>query len=276
MSHIATATVYSRKGHESCWAERRTRPLLMSEVDSKLGDGMKRFWQIAAVAGAALLLISLTVAPILVYELGIPWLPPVPRASDSQLALVYVIDAPLIAATGWLLRTFWKYLSGAQKSKLGLTIPTPQSPHAQWPQAKQTSYDDPIVIDAGREREVGLMGCGEVCVGMILALIGIGTFNHVHPLSLSDNGGSMAFIAWGLLVIGTAFVGESGGYLKIGSDGIHHSAGRLFIPWDEMSRVYITGSTSSPEYLSVELKERSRLHFLEPIKSRYAKGAISI
>jgi hypothetical protein len=48
-------------------------------VSGGASDLMRKFLQIAAVAGAALLLVSFVLAPILVYESGIPWLPSLPK-----------------------------------------------------------------------------------------------------------------------------------------------------------------------------------------------------
>ena len=96
---------------------------------------MRKFLQIAAVAGAALLLVSFVLAPILVYESGIPWLPSLPQASASQLALFYAIDTPVVGGAGWLLSAAYKYLLRGQNSSPGLTMPKPQSTHSSHSQA---------------------------------------------------------------------------------------------------------------------------------------------
>src|ERR1700749_3034303 len=105
---------------------------------------MRNSLQIVAVGGAILLLISLVAAPILVYELGIPWLPSLPRASDSQLTLFYTMDAPLIGGAGLLLTTVWKYLIRGWNSNIGPTMPKPQIRLSR-SQAWQATYDDPII-----------------------------------------------------------------------------------------------------------------------------------
>jgi hypothetical protein len=241
---------------------------------------MRKFLQIVAVGVATLLLVSLVLAPILVYELGIPWLPSLPQASNSQLALFYAIDTPLIGGAAWLLRTVWRYLLRGQNSRSGLTMPKPQSKRSLRSQASQTTLDDdPIVIGGGREKNYWLLAL-LVYIGGILALSGVLILEYQSDPPNGTIPGIITLVI-GLVIIIIGIIARNYGKrrvcLKIGSEGIAYSGekDRLFIPWDEMSSVYVDKSIFF-DYLYVKLKSNSRLHFLEPIKSRYEKGAIVI
>lgn len=91
-----------------------------------------------------------------------------------------------------------------------------------------------------------------------------------------------------LIIVGAIFIilgpvarnyGKRRDRLEIGSEGIAFSGqkDRLFIPWNEVTSAYVATSIFF-DYLYVKIKSNSRLHFLEPIKSRYKyeKDAIVI
>jgi len=219
---------------------------------------MRKLWQTIAIGGAALLLIGLVIAPILIYRSGIPWLPAKPQASDSQLTLVYTIDAPLIGGAIWLLNLLRIYFQQNQRSGSGFqpqAVRLSQSVRVSRYSNVQLSHNDPIVIGGGREKNEGLFW-SLVIFGFISAYVGI-------------------IVAIGLVSIFVGIIlrpyGKRRECLQIGSEGIAYSwkrKDRLFIPWDEMISIYVDISIFFC-YLFVVLERNSPLLFQEPIKSKF-------
>ena len=236
---------------------------------------MRKLWQTIAIGGAALLLIGLVIAPILIYRSGIPWLPAKPQASDSQLTLVYTIDAPLIGGAIWLLNLLRIYFQQNQRSGSGFqpqAVRLSQSVRVSRYSNVQLSHNDPIVIGGGREKNEGLFW-SLVIFGFISAYVGI--IVAITAKDQSTTIGGLVFIALGLVSIFVGIIlrpyGKRRECLQIGSEGIAYSwkrKDRLFIPWDEMISIYVDISIFFC-YLFVVLERNSPLLFQEPIKSKF-------
>jgi hypothetical protein len=168
---------------------------------------------------------------------------------------------------------------GASNQSPGLTVPKPQARHSSDSQAQQTAHDDPIVLGGGWDTSWRV-----VFIGGLLLIIGVVIDVRV-TLSPDTNAGANAvvfFLGIGILFLSLMILVRSlfmlifgpRECLKIGSEGIDYyksRAHRFFIPWNEISRVYIASNT-----LYVELKSLSRLHFLKPIKWSYSNGVFVI
>lgn len=254
---------------------------------------MRKLWQIVAVGSATLLLVGIVVAPFLLYLMGIPWLPAKPRASDSQLALVYMLDIPLITVTTWLLKSIRAYFHQRQGSVFNIKSQATrlsQIAHITRYPTIQTGHNDPIVIGGGREKEQ--MVCLLCCtLGFFVAGCGICMYVGLLP----DNSGfhldpkflGLFFLGYGLalMVIGILILpyGKPHECLQIGSEGIAYSwksKDRLFIPWNQIDSAYVAVSILN-SYLFVALESDSPLFFQEPIKTKFDKkqgrsGAVAV
>lgn len=207
-----------------------------------------------------------------------------PIMLPDKVRLVIVIIVLLSAVFCLILvlrRTF-----GTSNQSPGLTVPKPQSLHAQPSPTKQTSHNDPIVI--GSEDDVP--GCGWIGLGsLLLSLTTIVLFVWVIPKNSPwaiaiGIIGVISILMCGVWVVWVVWVVPINQHecLRIGSEGIAYSGKEdFFLPWNEVSRVYIAAipKQNLNSYLNslyIELKDHSRLHFSKPIASRYVNGSIAI
>jgi len=220
-------------------------------------------------------------------------LPSVPRASDTQLGLIALYYPLLGGLAWWQGKTIYRWLlSSLRGGSSQAKTPKPQSLYSSSRyQAPSGTYQDPIAIGGGREKNNGLFWFlvieGAVCTYCWL----IGGSLWVHSVSNHDRNSALItffiVLALGIGLILSGFVirpyGKRRECLKIGSEGIAHYSvekGNVFIPWDEMSRAYVDAHYFF-RYLYIVLADDSNLFYEKPIKLRYesnigATGAVMI